>query len=249
MRPLWVGTSWKMTKRLAEACDYAARLASAAPGRWPGVQPFVLPPVTALQTVRTALGDSSPVMVGAQNLHWEDGGPWTGEVSAPQLAELGVEIVEIGHSERREHFGETDATVNLKVKAALRHGLRPLVCVGEDARQRRDGVSAAVVLDQLAAALDGIDDPGDVVVAYEPVWAIGAGGRPALPGEIAPVMTAVSERYGHLVDACVYGGSVDAGNAAALLAVPGNGGLFVGRAAWDVVGLVRILDLAAHTLR
>jgi len=175
----WVGTSWKMNKTLAQARDYARTLAATDQRRWQGIQPFIIPPATALSTVSEVLGPRSPILLGAQNAHWEDAGAWTGEVSVPQVADAGAQIVEIGHSERREFFAETDETVNLKVAATLRHGLTPLVCVGEPADVFARGESVAHVLRQVRAALDGVRDTSGVLLAYEPVCSIGSGGRPA----------------------------------------------------------------------
>ncbi|WP_298461043.1 triose-phosphate isomerase [uncultured Cellulomonas sp.] len=243
----WVGTSWKMTKTLAEARGYADALATAArPGRWPGVQPFVIPPATALTTVRDALPGSSGVLIGAQNAHWQDAGAWTGEVSVPQVADAGARLVEIGHSERREHFGDTDEVVRRKVGATLRHGLVPLVCVGEPDEVRLAGGSTQHVLAQVDAALTGVADLSTVLIAYEPVWAIGEHGRPAEPGDIAGVVAAVVDRWGDRVAGVLYGGSVSRANALELMSVPGISGLFIGRAAWDVDGYVAILDAVAQ---
>ena len=123
-----------MTKTLAQAREYAQALTAV---RWAdGVQPFIVPPATAIAAVAQILRPGGPVLVGAQDAHWEDEGAWTGEVSVPQVKDAGARLLEIGHSERRAHFGETDERVNLKVHAALRHGVLPLVCVGEDAEQR-----------------------------------------------------------------------------------------------------------------
>ncbi len=252
----WVGTSWKMTKTLAEARSYAEALGAAArPGRWPGVQPFVIPPATALSTVRDALPASAGVLVGAQNAHWEDAGAWTGEVSVPQVADAGARLVEIGHSERREHFGDTDEVVARKVRATLRHGLTALLCVGEPDDVRAAGGSVEHVLAQADAALAGVDDalagvdPGRVLVAYEPVWAIGEHGRPAEPADVADVVAALADRLAGRAGRILYGGSVDRGNALALMSVDHVDGLFIGRAAWDVDGYVAILDAVADSLR
>lgn len=243
---LWVGTSWKMNGTLASARDYAVRLsAGLADGAPAGVQPFIIPPATALAAVHDSLGPDSPVLLGVQNAHWADAGAWTGEISVPQAADAGARLVEIGHSERREHFGETDETVNLKVKATLRHGLLPLLCVGESAERFASGGSVAHVLAQVAAGLAGVDDLSEVLIAYEPIWAIGEGGREARPADIADVFSALEREYGDRVAAILYGGSVNPGNAAQTLAVPGVGGLFVGRSAWDADGYLELLDIAA----
>jgi L-erythrulose 1-phosphate isomerase len=242
----WVGTSWKMTKSLTEARRYAEALVrEATPDRWPGVQPFVVPPATALSSVRDVLGQGSGVVLGAQNAHWEDSGAWTGEVSVPQVADAGAELVEIGHSERRAHFGDTDDVVNRKVRAVVRHGLIPLLCVGEPADVFTAGGSVDHVLDQTRSALAGVDDVSRVLIAYEPVWAIGERGRPATPDDIADVVRALATEYGSAVAGILYGGSVDRTNALDLLSVDHVGGLFIGRAAWEVDGLVAILDAVA----
>ncbi|MFE7508831.1 triose-phosphate isomerase [Promicromonospora sp. NPDC057488] len=239
----WIGTSWKMTKSLAEARRYATTLTAAArPGRWPGLQPFVIPPATALTTVRDALPPSAGVLLGAQNAHWADDGAWTGEVSVPQVADAGARLVEIGHSERREHFGDTDDVVRRKVQAVLRHGLDPLLCVGEPAAVRAAGGSVEHVLDQARAALAGAADPGQVLVAYEPVWAIGEHGTPARPDDVADVVAALAAELGPRVRGVLYGGSVDRANMHELLAVDHVSGLFIGRAAWDVDAFIQILD-------
>lgn len=243
---LWVGTSWKMNGTLAFARDYATRLAEAmADGAPEGVQPFIIPPATALTTVHQILGPDSPVLLGVQNAHWEDAGAWTGEISVPQAADAGASLVEIGHSERREFFAETDETVNLKVKAALRHGLRPLLCFGESADVFAAGGSVAHVLAQVSAALADVDDISQVLLAYEPIWAIGEFGREARPDDIAPVFAALDAEYGGRVSAILYGGSVNPGNAAETLAVPGVTGLFIGRSAWKVEGYLQQVAIAA----
>lgn len=241
----WVGTGWKMNKTLAQAREYAQTLAAVQPGRWAGIQPFILPPSTALAVVSGVLGPSSRIFVGAQNAHWADAGAWTGEVSVPQVADAGATIVEIGHSERRTYFAETDETVNLKVKATLRHGLTPLVCVGESADVFAAGGSVQHVLSQVRAALDGVHDTSSVVVAYEPIWAIGAAGREASPDDVADVVGALQAEWGGSIRGVLFGGSVNSRNALATLAVKGVDGLFVGRAAWEVQGFIELLDVVA----
>ena len=243
---LWVGTSWKMNKTLAEARDYATRLAAAlSDGAPAGVQPFIIPPATAITTVRDILGPDSPVVLGIQNAHWADAGAWTGEISVPQAADAGARLVEIGHSERREFFAETDETVNLKVKATLAHGLRPLLCVGEPGEVFAAGGSVAHIMAQVAAALDGVDDVSRVLIAYEPIWAIGEHGREARPEDIEAVFAALDAAYGDRVEAILYGGSVNQGNAEETLRVSGVNGLFVGRSAWQVDGYHELLRIAA----
>lgn len=232
-----------MTKTLAQAREYARVLARES---WAeGLQPFVVPSATAIAAVAEILPPGGPVLVGAQDAHWEDGGAWTGEVSVPQVKDAGARLLEIGHSERRAHFGETDERVNLKVHAALRHGVLPLVCIGEDADQRAAGVAAEVVSSQVRAALKGVPSSTKVLLAYEPVWAIGAGGTPATPEDIVDVVATIAE-VGGPARPVLYGGSVSLDNAAGLISVPGVNGLFVGRSAWEVEGLTALAEIVAR---
>ena len=248
---LWIGTSWKMNKTLAQALDFARALGDApAPA---GIRRFVIPPFTAVREVKAALA-ATDVAVGAQNMHWEDAGAWTGEVSAPMLVECGLDIVELGHSERRAHFGETDETVGLKAASAVRHGLTPLVCIGESAEDKAAGRADAVLAREVRAALEplaGLASDAPVLLAYEPVWAIGANGTPASPDYADDRHAAIAEvaraTLGRAIP-CLYGGSVNAGNCEALIARPHIDGLFIGRAAWEVEGYLDILDRCARTL-
>ncbi|WP_240777095.1 triose-phosphate isomerase [Nonomuraea basaltis] len=247
----WIGTSWKMNKTLAEARAFADGLV-AARSALDGVRAFVIPAHTAIAAVRERLPSDLPVLIGAQNAHWEPAGAYTGEVSMGMIADAGATLVEIGHSERRQHFGETDDTVALKVAAAVATGLTPLLCVGEPAGVRAAGGEIGWVAGQASRGLSRLPphDLHKVVVAYEPVWAIGDRGREPLPHEIAPVMGMLAARFGpdahDGVAAVLYGGSVNRLNAAALLGVPGTDGLFVGRAAWDVAGFVELVRIAAR---
>ncbi|MFC7376530.1 MULTISPECIES: triose-phosphate isomerase [unclassified Brachybacterium] len=247
---LWIGTSWKMTKTLAEARAWAEGLREHLAGGAPaGVQPFVIPSFTATTTVREILGEDSPVLLGVQNAHWEDAGAWTGEVSVPQAKDAGAQLVEIGHSERREHFGESVETTRWKVAAALRHGLTPLLCIGESLEVKDAGGSAEFILEQAAGALDGLDadELSRVVIAYEPIWAIGEKGRPATVRELIEPFAALGEAYGGNVTGLLYGGSVNLDNAADLLGIEHVTGLFVGRTAWELEGYLELLRIAeAH---
>lgn len=254
-RHLWLGTSWKMTKTLAEARAYVSDLhREAVPD---GVELFVLPPLTALHAVLDARPDGSVLRVGAQNGHWAPDGPVTGEVSMRQLRDAGAEIVEIGHSDRRAQFSETDQVVAAKVTAALDQHLVPLVCVGEPWSVRASGRAAAHVGEQVRTALSGVapHDLARVLVAYEPVWAIGDSGRAAAPGHIVGVLDRVRSVVEELAPGVglrglLYGGSVTAANAGALLDLVDLDGLFVGRAAWTADGLAALLrtcgDVAAR---
>ncbi|KUI35564.1 L-erythrulose 1-phosphate isomerase [Mycobacterium sp. GA-2829] len=246
---LWIGTSWKMNKGLAESRGYARGLADHVTATaLPGVQPFVIPSFTALTTVREELGADSPVLLGVQNAHWDDEGAWTGEVSVAQAKDAGAQLVEIGHSERREHFGETVETTRLKVAAALAHGLTPLLCIGESADTKSAGESSRFILDQAAGALDGLTDGqlGRVLIAYEPIWAIGEHGRPATVEELRAPFADLHREYGGRTRGLLYGGSVNLDNAEELLGIDHVTGLFVGRAAWQLPGYLRLLAMAAR---
>jgi len=251
--PSWVGTSWKMHKTLAEAEAFAAALLAAERSIDPAIQPFVIPPFTAVRQVKAALA-ATRIKVGAQNMHWEDAGAWTGEISPPMLAECGVDLVEIGHSERRQYFGETDHTVGLKVAAAQRHGLLPLVCVGETLAERDAGRADEVLARQVAAALQFLDLGGSraILFAYEPVWAIGVNGMAADATYADARQRLIGERAAARLGArpaVLYGGSVNAGNAAELIGSPHVDGLFIGRAAWQAAGFIDILTRVSAVLR
>jgi L-erythrulose 1-phosphate isomerase len=245
---MWVGTSWKMNKTLAEADSFVDELLTfPIPS---GIQPFVLPPHTALTRVRDRLPADSPVLLGAQNAHWASEGAWTGEISMRMAKDAGATLIEIGHSERREHFGETDRTVALKTAAAIAHGLIPLICVGEPLVVRDVGGAEGFVRTQLQIALSELarEEIERVIIAYEPIWAIGEHGTPPTLDQIAPVMALINEvvtTLGRGARAVVYGGSVDTTNATELLSDPNTHGLFVGRAAWEASGFIEILKVCA----
>ncbi|WP_342210834.1 triose-phosphate isomerase [Rothia uropygialis] len=252
VEPLWVGTSWKMNKTLGQSREWTTALSeNLSSNILDGVQPFVVPSFTAISAVVQLLGERSPVLVGAQNAHWEDSGAWTGEVSVLQVKDAGARIVEIGHSERREHFHETTAITCLKVAATIRHGLTPLLCIGEPADIREAGESSAYILGQARGALDGLNEEQlkDVVIAYEPMWAIGDNGRSPTTEELVGPFDALGAEYSGRVKALLYGGSVNLNNAEHLLKVDHVGGLFVGRTAWDIDGYLQLLDIAAAHMR
>jgi triosephosphate isomerase len=252
-RNFWVGTSWKMNKTLAEAKVFAEGLKAADGGRDARIQRFVIPPFTAVREVKALLADTS-VKVGAQNMHWANEGAWTGEVSPVMLKDCNLDLVELGHSERREHFGETDETVGLKTKAAVRHGLVPLICIGETLADREGGRAAEVLAQQVRGALSRLDatqKQAEILLAYEPVWAIGEKGIPATAdyanarhAEIAEVAEKILGRR----IPCLYGGSVNPQNCEELIACPDIDGLFIGRSAWKVEGYLDILARCAATI-
>jgi triosephosphate isomerase len=205
------------------------------------VQTFLVVPYTHLERARGLLRDSG-ILLGAQNMHSAERGEFTGEISAEMLRDIGVNLVEIGHSERRRYFNEDDYTVNAKVCAALGHGLIPLVCVGEEASEREFGVTGEVIARQLKIALHNTDlgESPPFLIAYEPIWAIGHRGTPARPDQASEIHTLIreilDEKYGSSIATGVrilYGGSVNRENALDFLAQPNVDGLFVGRAGLD----------------
>jgi triosephosphate isomerase (TIM) len=236
MRTPLVAGNWKMNKTVAEARDLVSTM-SMPLGEIAGVEKVLCPPFMALMAVSYMLENSS-IGVGAQNMHWEAKGAFTGEVAANMIKEF-CKYVIIGHSERRTYFGETDETVNKKVVAALKSELTPIVCVGETLSQYEAGQTAEVVQRQIKGGLTGIasSDAPKVVVAYEPVWAIGTG--KASSGENANyvhqkvIRPALSELFGQDGGEAIrilYGGSVTAANAAEFFAFPDIDGALVGGA-------------------
>lgn len=242
---LWIGTSWKMNKVRAEARAYAEALKACDLARSDLVELFVIPPFTAVADVADILRETR-VTVGVQNMHWAEDGAWTGEISGRMAADVGATLVEIGHSERRTHFGETDETVALKTAAAVKRGLTALVCVG-DTRDDYDAGQTAHVLDaQVRAAVSLVphENMSGVVIAYEPVWSIGEGGTPADPGfadEQHRLIKAVLRDVAGADMRVLYGGSVNPANCVALAAQPYIDGLFIGRSAWHVEGFTGIV--------
>lgn len=197
----------------------------------------VCPPFVALPAIKESLKGSN-IKLGAQNMHYEEKGAFTGEVSPNMLVEVGVEYVIIGHSERREYFSETDETVNKKVKAAHAHGLNPIMCCGESLAQREAGETNAWVGDQIKAGLDGLTQAQleETVVAYEPIWAIGTGvtaSKEQAEETILVIREVIRESFGDVADKVriQYGGSMNAKNAAELMAMPNIDGGLIGGAA------------------
>ena len=253
-RPLLAG-NWKMNLNHLEALALVQKLAfSLTAEDLAAAEVVVLPPFVDLRSVQTLVdGDRLAIRYGAQDLSPHDAGAYTGDVSGAMLAKLGCSYVVVGHSERREHHGETDELVGAKAQAAVRHGLVPLLCVGEGLEVRRDGRQVEHCTGQLRAALAGLPAPAarNLVVAYEPVWAIGTGEVATAEDAqevCAALRGALAERYpGELADGVrvLYGGSVKASNAAPLLQQPDVDGALVGGAslsAEEFAGIVR----AAH---
>lgn len=240
--PLIVG-NWKLHANHLEAIQMVQKLSYRLdPDDYDRVEVVVAPPFTALRSVQIVIEqDHMRIGLGAQNAFWEDSGAYTGEVSAPMLAKLAVGHVIVGHSERRQYFGETDETVNKRVRAVLAAGMRPIVCVGETLDEREAGRAEEVVVTQVRGALARLD--GDAIrtlaIAYEPVWAIGTG-RTALPDDAGLICEIIRETVLDLTDSDVaesvrilYGGSVNPGNIKDFMAKRHVDGALVGGASLD----------------
>jgi triosephosphate isomerase len=236
--PLIFAANWKMHHGPAAAKAFADRFLALSPPR-PERTLLFFPPAVSLSAVAAACRDRADIRVGAQNVHWEAKGAFTGELSIPMVMEAGATTVLVGHSERRHLFGETDEQIARKAVAALQAELPPLVCVGETLAERESGRTEQVVLRQIDAVAAKVSDWSRVTVAYEPVWAIGTG-KNATPEDAAQVHALI--RFGlaqHGVQERVpilYGGSVNTGNAASLLAQPEVDGVLVGGASLDPDG-------------
>lgn len=246
MRPLIFAANWKMHHAPSEARAFAERfLALTAPV--PGRSLWFFPPAVSLLPTAEALRGRPDIQVGAQDVHWEPKGAFTGATSVPLAKGAGAAGALVGHSERRHVFGETDAETGKKVKAILAAGLTPMLCVGEKLEQREAGETEAVVLRQLRAGLDGLSgaEIGKVLIAYEPVWAIGTG-RNATPQDASQVHQAIRRELARLGAPgripVLYGGSVNLGNVASLVAEPEIDGVLVGGASLEAEGWAKVVE-------
>jgi triosephosphate isomerase len=239
-KPLMVG-NWKMNASHLEAIQMVQKLAYRLETEdYQRAEVVVAPAFTALRSVQLTIEqDHMLIGLAAQDCHWEESGAFTGEVSAPMLAKLACRYVIVGHSERRRMFGETDEIVNKKARAVLANGMSPIICVGETLEEREAGDAEQVVTSQVKAAMSRLDQPGEVVVAYEPVWAIGTG-RNALPDDAGLMAEIIRDkiREAHGSDVAdrvriLYGGSVNPGNIKDFMAKKHIDGALVGGASLD----------------
>jgi triosephosphate isomerase (TIM) len=253
-RPIMAG-NWKMHNTHLEAIQAVQKLSYRLEERdYRECEVVVCPAFTALRSVQTVLeADRIPIRLGAQDVYWKEKGAFTGEVSPPMLVKLNVEYVIVGHSERRQLFGETDEDVNQKVKAVLKHEMTPIVCVGETLEEREAGRTDDRVDSQTRAAFAGVRSAGAAlaVVAYEPIWAIGTG-RNATPEDanatIAVIRATLRDLYNAETAATIrilYGGSVKPGNIADLMAMPEIDGALVGGASLDPDDFARVVRFRA----
>ena len=240
-KKLYFGSNLKMYKNIQDTVAYLQRLVENTKDiSRDEIELFIIPSYTTRESA-TSKVDRKYVKLGAQNMSWEYQGQFTGEISPLMLKELGLDLVMIGHSERRHVFGETDVEENKKVKAALNHGFTTLLCIGETAEEKKFGISAEVLRTQLKIGFHNVPakQANNIWVAYEPVWSIGVNGTPA-SADYAEEMHKViknclREIFGEAADEIpvLYGGSVNPGNANELIVQPSIDGLFTGRAAWD----------------
>lgn len=247
-----VAANWKMNMTQGEAAGFVETFLRELTD-FDAVEVVLVPPFTALAKVSEALHDVQNVKLGAQNMYWEKGGAFTGEISAAMLRDLYVRYVVLGHSERRALLGETDEIVNRKVRAAHEGSLRPIVCIGETLAQRDAGEVEKVVGDQLRGSLAnlGVKELSETVVAYEPVWAIGTG-RTATADQAQEVHAFIRRTLGEMADEATagririqYGGSVKPDNARILMSQPDIDGALVGGASLDPRSFAEIVRGAA----
>lgn len=247
MRKPIIAGNWKMNNTIAETKALVTELIPLVKDAKADV--VICTPYTDLATA-VEMTRGTNIHVGAENVHWAEKGAFTGEVSANMLVELGVEYVIIGHSERRQYFGETDQTVNARVKAALSKGLKPIICVGELLEEREAGKTEEVVVRQTTEAFKDIDksELENIVIAYEPVWAIGTG-KTATADQAedmhAHIRAVIAEKYGKEVadnTSILYGGSCKPSNAAELFAKPDVDGGLIGGAALDAASFMGIVN-------
>ena len=253
MRSILIAGNWKMNMGPKETGDFFTQLNDAAQKQIQGVEAAVCPPYVSLPAALSARKSDSAVKVGAQNVHFEDNGAYTGEVSTTMLNDLGCDFVILGHSERREYFGEDDAIINKKVKKALADGLTPIVCVGEVLQERKDDRHLEVVKTQTQGSLAGLSeaDAEKIVVAYEPVWAIGTG-ETATPDQAQEMHAFIREELAGLFGKdtadtirILYGGSMKPGNADELLKKEDVDGGLIGGASLKPDDFAELVAIAA----
>ncbi|WP_166283372.1 triose-phosphate isomerase [Lyngbya confervoides] len=239
MRKVAIAGNWKMFKTQAEALEFLKGFLPELEATPEGRDIILCAPFTALSTLSQNL-HGSRVQVGAQNVHWEESGAFTGEIAGTMLTEIGVRYVIIGHSERRQYFGETDETVNLRLKAAQRCGLTPILCVGESKQQRDAGETEAHIFRQLEQDLVEVDQH-NLIVAYEPIWAIGTGDT-CEASEANRVIGLIRSRLTYSEVTIQYGGSVKPQNIDEIMAQPEIDGALVGGASLDPQSFARLVN-------
>lgn len=239
MRKIVIAGNWKMYKTQAEALEFLQGFKSELDNTPDDREIVLCVPFTDLDSLSKTL-HGSRIQMGAQNVHWETAGAYTGEIAAPMLTEVGVRYVVVGHSERRQYFGETDETVNLRLKAAQKSGLIPILCVGETKQQRDAGDTESHIFSQLAKGLVDVDQT-NLVIAYEPIWAIGTGDTCA-PTEANRVIGLIRSKLSNPNVPIQYGGSVKPDNVDEIMAQPEIDGALVGGASLEAKSFARIVN-------
>lgn len=239
MRKVIIAGNWKMYKTRAEALEMLQKFIDQLDQVPEGREVVICAPFTALETLSRAL-HGTRVRLGAQNIHWDAEGAFTGEISGPMLTDLGVRYVVVGHSERRQYFGETDATVNLRLRAAQRFGLIPILCVGESKQQRDAGETEDLICGQLKEDLQEVDQ-SNLVIAYEPIWAIGTG-ETCEAVEANRIIRLIRDQLTNQNVSILYGGSVKPNNIDEIIAQPEIDGALVGGASLAAGDFLRIVD-------
>ena len=246
----FIAGNWKMFKTIPEALELVRELNEAS-SELTEAEIVVIPPFTALNDIKNTLHGSS-IQIGAQNLFWEEKGAYTGEISAPMLKDAGCKYVVIGHSERRQYFGETNETVNKKIKASLAHELLPIMCIGESLEEREKGKTINKIETQIIEGLEGLEkeEISQIIIAYEPIWAIGTG-LTATPNQAEDVhrfiRNKLAENYGNETGSCaiiLYGGSVKPANSYSLLLEEDINGALVGGASLNSESFIEIIKEA-----
>jgi len=245
----FIAGNWKMNGTIPEAKDLVQSLLTTFSGSQPAAEIVLIPPLTAIHVLKN-MSEGSPIKLGAQNVFWEEKGAYTGEVSASMLKNAGCDFVVVGHSERRQYFGETNETVNKKLRAALGHGLIPIMCIGETLKEREENKTTETIDKQIVEGLNdiGLEDLKNIVLAYEPVWAIGTG-LTATPEQAEEVhlfiRNRLAEMYGNEASSCaiiLYGGSVKPENTFSLLREKDINGALVGGASLKADSFAGIIE-------
>lgn len=256
MKKLYLGTNTKMYKTIKDTSEFLEQLKALTAQIPKEVELFVIPSYTSLSKAGEIL-QNSRILFGAQNMCWAEEGQFTGEISPRMIRETGAQIIEIGHSERRHVFRETDEEENLKVKTALKEGFKALLCIGETGEEKASGISDEILKIQLKKGLSDIspDDSDRLWIAYEPVWAIGTQGIPATPAYAAERHHTIRETLCDLFGCAkgkeipiLYGGSVNQENACSFLQLEDVDGLFIGRSAWKAESFAQIIQMACETV-
>ena len=239
MRKIIIAGNWKMHKTQAEAQEFLQVFKPLLHDTDESREVVLCIPFTALGTMSKIL-HGSQIQLGAQNIHWEAKGAYTGEIAGDMLTEMGISYVVVGHSERRQYFGETDETANLRVIAAQRHRLTPILCVGETKSQRDAGETETVIINQVKRGLVDVDQT-NIVIAYEPIWAIGTGDTCAAT-EANRVIGIIRSQLSNSEMSILYGGSVNPKNIDEIMTQPEIDGALVGGASLDPTGFARIVN-------